>query len=159
MKNITIKEFGATWFIIENNKEIIELLKTIYPYDWREILVFSMFRLLHNSPIKNLLGYYLNSFVSETIDNAHMSSKRIANLLGDIGKEREKVKMFLHHFLAGTKFAVIDLTHVFSFSEKIISATLGYNSADEFIPQVNLIFIFSLENHSPTYFRILPSST
>lgn len=158
LKNITIKEFGATWFILENNKDIIELLKTIYPHTWREILVFSVFRLLYNSPIKNLLDYYSNSFLSETIENAHMSSKRIGTLLVELGKEREKVKMFLHHFVAGTKFAVIDLTHVFSFSENIISATLGHNSADEFIPQVNLVFIFSLDNRSPAYFRMIPGS-
>jgi len=158
MKNITTKEFGATWFILENNKDITELLRTLYPHAWREIIVFSVFRLLYNSPIKNLLDYYSTSFISETINNAHMSPKRIGNLLGELGKEREKAKMFLYHFISGTKFAVIDLTHVFSFSENIISATLGYNSKEEFLPQVNLIFIFSLDNHSPAYFRMIPGS-
>jgi transposase len=158
MKNITTKEFGATWFILENNKDIMGRLRTLYPHAWREILVFSVFRLLYNSPIKNLLDHYSTSFISETINNARMSPKRIGDLLYELGKEREKIKMFLHHFILGTKFAVIDLTHVFSFSENIISATLGYNSEEEFIPQVNLVFIFSLDNHSPAYFRMIPGS-
>lgn len=158
MKNISVKEFGATWFILESNKDIIEHLRILYPYEWREILVFSVFRLLYNSPIKNLLDHYLTSYISETINNAQMSSKRIGNLLHEIGREREKIKMFLHHFISGTKFAVLDLTHVFSLSENIISATRGYNSEREFLPQINLIFIFSLDKHSPAYFRIIPGS-
>jgi len=158
MKNITVKEFGASWFIIENNKDIMELLRTIYPYTWREIFIFSILRLLYNSPIKNLLDQYSTSFISETINNAHLSPKRIGKLLGELGKEREKTKIFLSHFISGTEFAVIDLTHVFSFSENIISATLGYNSKEEFLPQVNLIFIFSLDDHSPAYFRMIPGS-
>lgn len=158
MKDITIKEFGATHFLLENNKDIMELLKILYPYTWKEILLFSIFRLLYNSPIKNILDYYSTSFISEIVDNAHMSQKRIGNLLGELGKERERTKMFLHHFMSGIKFAVIDLTHVFSFSENIISATLGYNSKEEFIPQVNLVFIFSLDNRSPAYFRMIPGS-
>lgn len=158
MKNITVKEFGATWFILENNKDITELLKTIYPDAWREIFVFSLFRLLYNSPIKNIFDHYSTSFISETIINAHLSPKRIGKLLGELGIEREKTRVFLNHFISGTEYAVIDLTHVFSFSENIISATLGYNSKEEFLPQVNLIFIFSLDKHSPAYFRMIPGS-
>lgn len=89
MKNIAVKEFGATWFIHENNKDIMELLRTIYPDTWKEIFIFSIFRLLYNSPIKNLLDHYSSSYISETITNAHLSPKRIGKLLGELGKERE----------------------------------------------------------------------
>lgn len=158
MKNITVKEFGATSFILENNKDIIDNLKLHYSQDWKEILAFSVFRLLYNSPIKNLQDHYITSYLSETIEDAHLSPKKIGNLLKELGKEREKIRIFLQQFIIGTQFAIIDLTHVFSYSENIISATLGYNSKEEFIPQVNLVFIFSIDKHSPAYFRLIPGS-
>ncbi|CEG13374.1 conserved hypothetical protein [groundwater metagenome] len=158
IKNIAVKEYGATQFIIENNKDIIEILKSIYPYTWKEIFVFSVFRLLYSSPIKLLQDYYTTSFISETIKDAFLSQRNIGNLLREIGKEREKEKIFLKHFIAGTKFALIDLTHVFSFSENVISATTGYNSKMEFLPQINFSLLFSLDKHLPVYFRIIPGN-
>jgi len=56
------------------------------------------------------------------------------------------------HYLA------VDLTHVLSMSEGIISATLGHNSMEEYLPQVQVLFLFSLDHDSPAYFRILPGS-
>jgi transposase len=158
MKNITTKEFGASWFVLEHNKDIVETLKVLYPHSWKEILVFSLFRLLYNSPIKNIQLHYTTSFVSETIHNAHVSPKKIGDLLGELGKERGKIRKFLSTFISGTEFAIIDVTQVFSFSENIISSTLGYNSKKEFSPQVNMVFLFSLDHHMPAYFRMVPGS-
>ena len=43
-------------------------------------------------------------------------------------------------------------------SEGIISATLGHNSMEEYLPQVQVLFLFSLDHDSPAYFRIMPGS-
>jgi transposase len=156
LKNITVKEYGATHFIIENNRDIIDLLKNIYPEVWKEIFIFSTFRLIHSSPIKSIQEHYSTSYISEIFKNTSLSPKLISNLLEQIGKERERIKTFLKHFVIGTKFAIIDLTYIFSFSENIVTATKGYNSKREFLPQINLTLLFSLDKHQPTYFRILP---
>jgi len=158
MTSITTKEFGASWFVLENNKDIVETLKVLYPHTWKELLVFSLFRLLYNSPIKNIQLHYTTSFTSEVINNAHVSPKKIGDLLGEIGKERGKIRKFLSSFISGTEFAIIDVTQVFSFSENIISSTMGYNSKKEFSPQVNMVFLFSLDHHMPAYFRMVPGS-
>ena len=158
MKNISVKEFGATEFLLKTNDEIVEKLKEIYPFAWKEILVFSIFRILHNTPIKNLRMYYTDSFLSEKISGARCSPKTISSILKDIGREREKTKIFLRSFISGSDFALIDLTHVFSKSENIISATPGYNSKKEFLPQIHMAFLFSLDKHMPAYFRMLPGS-
>jgi len=158
MKNISVKEFGATDFLLKTNEGIMEKLKEIYPAVWKEILVFSVFRLLHNTPIKNLQMYYTESFLSEKVNGARCSPKTISNILKGVGKEREKTKIFLRSFISGTDFALIDLTHVFSKSENIISATPGYNSKREFLPQIHMAFLFSLDKHMPAYFRMLPGS-
>ena len=158
LSNISVKEFGATNLLLEMNAEIKERLKKIYPERWKEIFVFSIFRLLYNTPIKNLLTHYAASFISETLSGARLSPKFVGNLLRDIGREREKTKLFLRDFLSGNDFALIDLTHVFSLSEDVISSVPGYNSKKEFLPQIHMIFLFSLDNHMPSYFRMVAGS-
>jgi transposase len=61
-------------------------------------------------------------------------------------------------FVIGSDFTVIDLTHIFSLSENVISSTLGHNSEKEYTPQVNLTLLFSLDKKHPVFFRIVPGS-
>jgi len=158
MKNITVKEYGATFFLMENNKEIIESVKRIYPHDWRKIISFAIFRFMYNSPIKNLSSHYATSYLSNTITNVSLSTKPVSNLLHDIGSKREKITNLLKHFVQGKEFIVIDGTHVVSSSEGVELALPGYNSKQVFDPQVRLMLIHSLDNHMPAYFRLLPGS-
>lgn len=158
LNNISVKEFGATNLLLEMNNDLLDTFKQLYPKRWKEIFVFSIFRILHHSPIKNLMTYYSTSFISETLSGAHLSPKVVGNMLRDIGKEREKTKLFLRQFLTGNDFALIDLTHVFSLSEDVISSVPGYNTKKEFLPQIRMIFLFSLDNHMPSYFRIVAGS-
>lgn len=158
LKSITVKEYGSTFFLMENNKEIIDLVKSVYPHEWRDIVSFAIFRFMYNSPIKNLLSYYTTSYLSDSIINASLSPKTVAKLLYDIGSKREKITNFLKHFVQGEKFVVIDGTHIVSSSEGVDSAVPGYNSKKVFDPQIRLMLIHSLDNHMPAYFRILPGS-
>jgi transposase len=155
---LSVKEFGATDFVSCMNEDIKESLKDIYPDKWEELLLFSIFRLLNNTPIKNLQTYYATSFLSETLPGAYLSPKKVGNMLREIGKEREMTKEFLKQFISGNDFALIDLTHVFSLSENVISSVPGYNSKGEFLPQIHMIFLFSLDPHMPSYFRIVAGS-
>jgi len=158
LKFISVKEFGATNYLWEENQDIVEQLKRIYPADWKEIFSFAAFRLLFSSPIKNLREHYVSSYISDTIAEAHLSPKKVSTLLGELGKGREKIKTFLKTFIRGNEFILIDLTHVFSLSENVISSVPGHNSKREFLPQLHLIFLFSADRHMPTYFRMVAGS-
>ena len=158
LKNITVNEYGATFFLMENNKDIIDAVKRVYPHDWREIISFAMFRFMYNSPIKNLSFHYSTSYLSNTLRNVPLSPKPVAKLLHDIGLKRGKITKFLKQFVQGKKFMVVDGTHVVSSSEGVDSAVPGYNSKKVFDPQVRLMLIHSLDNHMPAYFRLLSGS-
>lgn len=158
MEGVTVKEFGATAFLQAHCRDIADVLSKEYPREWKRILAFSMFRLMHNSPIKNLSHHYSASYISETMGNLSLSPKVMGVFLRDIGRDREAMKRFLHHFVQGTKFAVIDTTSVLSLSEGIISATLGHNSKSEYVPQARLLLLYSLDRRMPAYFRLLVGS-
>lgn len=154
---IAVKEYGATYFLTDNNKDITELLKKHFPGSWREILVFAVFRLIRNSPIKNLDFLNSTSFISDTI-GADMNDRTIGHLLRSLGVERGAITEFLSNFISGSGYLAVDLTHVFSLSENVISSMTGYNSKRDYTPQVNLLYLFSLTRKMPVYFRTLMGS-
>jgi hypothetical protein len=72
-------------------------------------------------------------------------SQDISNILQTIGKQRNLIKTFLSKYIIPGDSIVVDLTHVFSRSEDIISATLGRNADQDYTPQINLFLLFSLD--------------
>ena len=54
------------------------------------------------------------------------------------------------------RYLAADLTHILSMREGVISATLGHNNKGEYLPQIQLLFLFSMGRDAPVYFRILP---
>lgn len=158
LNNITVKEFGASSFINSITSNIIELLKENYPALWKEIFVFSAMRLFHSSPLKNVSPYYNSSHLSDVFPDAKVSPKSLSELLFSVGKERGKMVNFMKNFVEGSEFLVIDLTHIFSLSENIISATTGHNSEEDYTPQINLVLLYSLDKLQPSFFRLVPGS-
>ena len=72
--------------------------------------------------------------------------------------DRTAMAGFMKALMKGDHYLAVDLTHVLSMSEGIISAALGHNGMDEFLPQVRLLFLFSPDHEMPAYFRILPGA-
>jgi len=158
LSEISVKEFGAAHWVTMLSLDIIKHLKRYYPEEWKEIIVFSIIRFFHSSPLKNVSHYYISSHLSDLFPEAKVSPKSISELLGSIGVRRELMVKFMKNWVEGSEFAVIDLTHIFSLSENVISATLGHNSNNEYVPQINLVLIFSLDKKQPSFFRLVPGS-
>jgi len=158
LKEITVKEFGASYFINSIASDILELLIKSYPALWKEIFVFSTMRLFHSCPLKNVSNYHNSSHLSDVFPDAKVSPKSLSELLFSVGKERGKTVNFMKNFVEGSEFLVIDLTHIFSLSENIISATTGHNSEEDYTPQINLILLYSLDKLQPSFFRLVPGS-
>ncbi|MEM4090751.1 MAG: transposase [Thermoplasmatales archaeon] len=113
---------------------------------------------MYHSPIKNVEFHYKTSLLSETIGDAHVYPDALGSMLGTIGMDRKAMVDFLRSFVGDHRYLAVDLTHILSMSENVISSMLGHNSMDELLPQVQLLFLFSLDRDAPTYFRILPGS-
>ncbi|RLI92461.1 MAG: hypothetical protein DRO89_02180 [Candidatus Altiarchaeales archaeon] len=65
-KQISVKEFGATYFLRYISQDIIDELKRVYPYDWKELFTLSIFRLTEKSPLKRISFYYHTSYLLGT---------------------------------------------------------------------------------------------
>ena len=157
-KNVSVKEFGASQFIAKESKDIIQNLKEVFPDTWKEIFTFAAFRFLSSSPLKNVQNHYQSSYLSDILPDAKVSPRTLSNTLHSIGQQRELIKKFLSKYLAQDECMAVDLTHVFSLSENVISATLGRNSEQNYLPQINLFLLFSLDRMQPIFYRLVPGS-
>jgi len=61
LEEITVKEYGASAFILASCSDAFELLRKHFPDDLREIAVFSITRFFHQSPRKNAMHHYMAS--------------------------------------------------------------------------------------------------
>jgi len=155
MEHITIKEYGAFFVVWQQNQDIVEALKELFPTWWKELWSMAYLRLMYQTPLKHLDLYYQTSFVSETLPQVRFSDKSITACLRAIGQERGKIVNFLKRFVKGSSFVLVDATHVISLSSGMQENRLGYNNKHQYDPQVNLLFIYEVKQKLPVYYRLV----
>ncbi len=157
LDQVAVKEYGASFLLDHLSPDLKDVLKNNFS-EWKEIFVFACMRLLYNAPLKNVEFLYRTSFLSEMLKDAHVSPDSLGDILRRIGMDRNAMISFMKSMMKDDRYLAVDLTHVLSMSEGIISATLGHNSMGEFLPQVQVLFLYSLDHERPSYFRVLPGS-
>ncbi len=156
--SVSVKEFGVTSFISEHLVQLIDPLKIFFKDDWQMLVSLAYARLLFRSPIKNMPFYFSNSFLSEKFKSLSLTDKKISAFIRSLGMQREMIIKYFKSFISLEQYILIDATAVFTKSENILASKYGYNNKGIYLPQVNLIFIFSLTNHLPVYYRITPGN-
>lgn len=154
-----IKEFGNIFFIKKNSENILSKLKKIFPYSYESIISMAILKLCYNSPLKNYSIRYQTSYVSEYFKSATMSSNKVSDLLMTIGNNTEAVNNFFELLNHNKKDKIaIDLTTIFTNSNNLSYAEIGYNSKKIYHEQLQFLMLYSITNQVPTFFKVLPGS-
>ncbi|UCE53602.1 MAG: transposase [Desulfobacterales bacterium] len=152
------KEYGISYFILQQFKEYIETLEKFFPDIWKQLVVLTFIRLVYQCPIKNIQFRFEHSFLSEIYHEINVIDKKVTTLLRQLGLAREKVVNYMRSFIQGGDYILADGTHIVSHSQHIEMAKQGYNSSQNYDPQVNLLFLFSSKLRLPVFYRILPGN-
>ena len=155
---IQTKSYGAIYFLFQHLNEYVTNLQGYFPTIWRELIILTYTRLLHQAPIKNIQFHFENSFLSENYPDITITDKKASQLLQQIGLERDKVVSYMCSFIKGGDYILADGTHLISHSQNMVLPKEGYNSSQDHDPQVNLIFLFSAKLRLPIFYRILPGN-
>ena len=156
--NITTKEYGSQQLVLQLASKQIVALEKVFGEDAKPLFLFSFFRLTEQSPIKNVPIYFMHSFLSEVWSQIKVSDKSISQLLRKVGGNREKIMEYQKLFVREGEKVLLDMTHVITHSRQIEAAQSGYNSTMSFEPQINLMYLFSAQQHEPVYYRLLPGN-
>jgi|SRR3989338_8897103 len=155
LKNITIKEYGASSLLNILEKDLKIKLEKYFPKDWEEIFLFAVFRFFESSPIKNMNHHFIHSYFSDIFPKANLLPRNVSNKLEKIGSNRGQMILFMQELAVGSKNLIVDLTHIFSSSENLTGLSFGHNSNEEYHKQMNMLLLFSKEKEEPIYFRML----
>lgn len=155
---LTTKEYGTQELVSHLAAKHISVLEKVFAQDAKPIFLFALFRLAEQTPIKNVHFYFSHSFLSEKWKDISVSDKSISQLLRRIGSDREKIMAYQKHFIKEQETVLLDMTHVVTNSRQIEAAQNGYNNSMSFEGQVNLMYLFSANQHEPVYYRLLPGN-
>lgn len=158
ISKVSVKEYGLSSYLINNFSSYIDNLKKYFPDYYKEIVIFAYSRLLQQAPIKNTSLVYESSYLSTYFKNYKITDKKISMVLKNLGKDRISVVNFMKEYLVGCEHVLIDGTHIISNSENLEINLQGYNSNQNYDPQVNLLFMFSSKLSRPAYFRLVPGN-
>jgi transposase len=61
---------------------------------------------------------------------------------------------FMQQYITPDKHIIFDGTQIISNSEKLVINQVGYNSHEDFAPQINLLYAFAVNSNTPTYYRV-----
>jgi transposase len=155
---IPVKEYGASWFVMEYFKEDLVLLEKVFPEIWEEIASMGFIRLMYNAPIKNMQFRFNTSYLSQVFSSISLGEKRTSALYRKIGSEREAVVSYMKNYIQDQDHIMFDGTNLVSHSKKIEGAKIGYNSKQDYDPQFNILFLFSSQLKAPVFYRLLPGN-
>ena len=155
---LSTKEYGTQELVLQLAEKQVSVLEKVFQDDAKPLFLFALFRLTEQSPIKNVPFYFMHSFLSEKWKDVSVSDKSISALLRRVGSNREKIMEYQKHFVREQETVLLDMTHVITNSKKIESAQSGYNNSMSFETQVNLMYLFSANQHEPVYYRLLPGN-
>jgi transposase len=147
-----------SYFIHSQFKSYIEQVAISFPEIWQEIVSLAFIRLLYKSPIKNVGFYFSHSYLSELYPEVTLPEKKVRALYKKIGVSREQVASFMSRFVKENDTVLIDATNLITHSRKMEIAHMGYNSKQEYEPQINIMFLFSASMQLPVFYRVLPGN-
>jgi len=151
---ITIKEFGFTNFLDQYGKDIAEKLKKHFPLHYKLIIYMAYCRLVYNSPI-NRMPIHINKSMLSIDEREEFYPKKLSDAMTTIGIDRQSCVDYMTSFITKGEHILVDMTNMFSGSEKMYYAKEGYNSDMVFDTQVNLMYIYSPTLQQPLFYRLL----
>ncbi len=153
LDTICVRERGFTGFTEGYSTDIIEKLKLFFPDEWKWIVYMAYCRLVHHSPIKNMPFHIAKSMLVEG-NTFTLNDKTFSAALRRIGTQRSKATDYLKSFIKPDDHVMVDMTNIFSASDKMRYAKEGYNSNMIFDKQFNLMYIYSAKLVQPVFYRL-----
>ena len=155
-KELEVKEYGASHYFISKSQPILEKLRKCFPSYGEQLYAIAILRILHGKAFKRVALNYESSYISNLFPSLSLSPSTITQLLKDVGRDRGGIKKFMNSYMRDkNRFILFDGHRILSSSKTLDMAEVGYDSKSRYSPQVNLIYMFSLDESGsyPEYYK------
>lgn len=155
-------DIGLPIYLWERTGVLRARLRNIFPDIWNIIYVICLIRVAYGPYFRKIQTHYENSLFSYMFSGIKFTPAFISSFLKTLGMQRNNIISFMKEDLENrNSFILFDGHRIISSSTTIEYAELGYDSKRRFKPQINLLYIFSLDDKVgvPVYYKQFIGST
>ena len=138
------REYGASAFLMSLTGGMRSRLQSLFPDCWREIYAMALLKCKEQSSFKRMDFHCRTSFLDQVIGPVGLSAGRITELLQHLGSDRETMREYMRGDIPKDGVIMFDGHRIISGSESLEYARVGYDSRRRFLPQVNILYMFSV---------------
>lgn len=153
-----VKEYGLSWLIENSMQDINSRLKEYFPNDCNRIIALAYSRLRYQSPMRDVLSDYSDSFLSTQTGTAGLQPSQISGFLHDLGSRRDDMVRYMNYFCGCSNNIIFDGTDSLSASRLMGLPQLTKTKTGAFEKAVNMMMVHSLDFKLPSYYRLLPGN-
>lgn len=153
---------GGPIFFWQRTAQLRERLRRHFPDLWKAIYATVLLRTEWEPTFKRLPMHFESSLLAGMFPDLSFGPAENAALLRNLGKHRQAMSDFMKEDIADKSvFILFDGHRLISSSETMEFAELGYDSKRRFMPQINLMYVFSLDDTvgTPIYYKQFIGST
>ncbi len=107
-KSVSVKEFGASYFIYNQNLDILQVLQELFPESWKEIFVGAYCKVVHNAPVRSFDFFYQTSFLSEMMPLALVDDINMLKLFENLSLKNKQITDFFTRFSMPDDYVIVD---------------------------------------------------
>lgn len=118
-------------------------------------------KLIQDTSLSNFKYWYENTYLTKMLPIENPTSQMLSRFLDQLGEEQFKKASFLKNWcekVSPKSSIAYDLTSLSSSSELIDMLEYGYSRDKDYLPQINLGYVASLDASLPLYFKKFPGS-
>ena len=137
-------------------------LQKYFPDLWQRIYVTALLRALREPYFRRLQVHYETSFLAHAFPGIAFTPQQNANFLQSLGRRRTAIAQFMKEDVNRSDvFILFDGHRLITSSKTMELAELGYDSKRRYMPQINLLYVYSLGKNSaaPVYYKQFLGST
>lgn len=151
-----ISEHGHVAFLLSllSKYKILEMLKRYFPNEWKELLVFSLNRVIYPSPLKRMGSWMEKTTLGNYLDIDTLSGKQLSRTLAKTGTNVKSQSAFMKELIEDSELLLYDGSVIYSASEYNKLLEIGYDKGKLFLPKANITLLFSKDRNVPVHFRL-----
>lgn len=157
-KVIRLTEYGIYELFAQlAGNHILSLLKQHFPKDYQKIYTLAMLRLSHHCTSTNAKTLFERSIFKQVYPELTLGERSYHTFMKQLGEHQDRMVSFMKEFIPEHGTILFDGTNIFSAASDSY-ARKGYNHGKRRTTQVNLLYLFTKETHTPCYYRLLPGN-
>jgi transposase len=134
-------------------------VRSSFPDDWESLMAAAVLKLCYLEPCSRLKLRYDTSLACKHWPNAHLGDDTFPNLLRRVGFQWAAQRDVFRALAQNEKHMAIDLSHVFSESQRIPWLEFGHNGDEIWRHQLQVLLCWGTTTHRPGFLQLLSGAT